>query len=112
MKRIDLTGQTFNHLTVLELSEKTDGAGARMWRCRCDCGNITYTSSNKLISGKKKSCGCLNRYAPKGIPEPKYVPFTDCMAYRPGYARGCTILIERLCETKGKCGFYKSKGEV
>ena len=30
MKRIDLTGQTFNHLKVLELSEKTDDAGARM----------------------------------------------------------------------------------
>ena len=73
------------------------------------CGNITYTSSNKLISGKKRSCGCENPYAPKRRPKPEYEPFTDCKAYRPGYARGCTALVERLCETRGKCSFYKRK---
>ena len=111
MKRMDLIGQTFGMLTVIDLSEKTDAAGARMWKCRCKCGNITYTSSNKLISGKKKSCGCANPYAPKNRPEPEYVPFEDCRSYRPGYARGCTALVERLCETRGKCGFYKPKSE-
>ena len=30
MKRMDLIGQTFGKLTVIELSEKTDAAGARM----------------------------------------------------------------------------------
>ena len=111
MKRYDLTGHTFNYLTVLELSEKTDAAGARMWKCQCKCGNITYTSSSRLISGMKKSCGCKNSHAPKIRPEPEYVPFEDCMAYRPGYAKGCTVLVERLCETRGKCGFYKPKSE-
>ena len=111
MKRYDLTGQTFNHLTVLELSEKTGAAGTRMWKCRCDCGNITYTSSNRLISGDKKSCGCENPYAPKRRPKPEYAPFTDCVSYRADYPRGCAALIERLCETRGKCGFYKPKSE-
>ena len=35
MERMDLIGQTFGKLTVLELSEKTDAPGARMWRCQC-----------------------------------------------------------------------------
>ena len=48
MKRLNLNGQTFGMLTVLELSEKIDASGARMWKCQCACGNITYTSSNKL----------------------------------------------------------------
>ena len=30
MKRIDLTGQTFNAVAVLEQKEKTDDAGARI----------------------------------------------------------------------------------
>ena len=107
MKRIDLTGKTFNHLTVLELSEKTDDAGARMWKCRCDCGNITYTSSNKLISGKKKSCGCMKkRRAEHGK------PFTDCVSYRPSIKKGCIALTERLCESKGECKFYKQKNAM
>lgn len=112
MKRIDLTGQTFNHLTVIELSEKTDNAGARMWKCRCDCGNITYTSSNKLTSGKKKSCGCANPYASKKSQETGYPAKIDCMFYSKRCKTGCKILIEKLCVTKGKCGFYKSEGEV
>ena len=112
MKRIDLTGQTFNHLTVLELSNECDQSGARMWKCRCDCGNITYTSSNKLISGKKKSCGCANPYASQKPTETGHPPKDDCIFYSNRYKTGCKILIEKLCVTKGKCGFYKSKGEV
>ena len=111
MKRYDLTGQTFNHLTVLELSEKTDDAGARMWKCRCDCGNITYTSSNKLISGGKKSCGCIKKgyIPPDQLPAPRFAPFTDCVSYRTNINIGCFALNERLCENTGKCSFYKQR---
>ena len=40
-KIIDLTGQKFNKLTVIE---KTDERKNRqvVWKCRCDCGNISY----------------------------------------------------------------------
>ena len=112
MKRIDLTGQTFNHLTVIELSEKTDDAGAKMWKCRCDCGNITYTSSHKLISGGKKSCGCIKKsyIPPDQLPAPRFAPFTDCVSYRPNINKGCVALKDRLCENTGKCSFYKPKG--
>ena len=83
-----------------------------MWKCRCDCGNITYTSSHKLISGWKKSCGCIKKgYLPSGQhTAPRFAPFTDCVSYRPNINKGCVALKERLCENTGKCSFYKPKG--
>ena len=112
MKRIDLTGQTFGRLTVLELSDKLDSARARLWKCQCACGNITYTSSTKLTKGWKKSCGCLSgNYHPQK-PKEKFAPFVDCVSYRPNISYGCVALKERLCETRGKCSFYKPKGEL
>ena len=114
MKRYDLIGQTFNHLTVIELSEKRGHSRSRLWKCRCDCGNITYTSSNKLISGGKKSCGCIKKgYTPLGHSTPQsFAPFTDCVAYRQNINTGCVALKERLCENNGKCKFYKPKSVI
>ena len=59
-KKIDLTGQKYNRLTVIKESPKRDSSGCVMWECQCDCGNITYASSNALRSNHKRSCGCLN----------------------------------------------------
>lgn len=56
-KRIDLTGQRFGHLTVLERA----GTGKNhqvLWRCVCDCGNETTATTGTLRRGAKKSCGC------------------------------------------------------
>jgi hypothetical protein len=33
----------------------------RMWRCFCDCGNTATVSSNALLRGNTKSCGCSRR---------------------------------------------------
>ena len=60
-KKIDLTGQKYNRLTVIKESPKRDSSGCVMWECQCDCGNITYASSNALRSNHKRSCGCLNK---------------------------------------------------
>lgn len=60
-KKIDLTGQKYNRLTVIKESSKRDSSGCVMWECQCDCGNITYASSNALRSNHKRSCGCLNK---------------------------------------------------
>ena len=54
---LDLTGQKFGKLTVLELSEY--GNGYRKWKCKCDCGNICYIPTKTLRNGTAKSCGCL-----------------------------------------------------
>lgn len=33
----------------------------RIWTCKCDCGNISFVTTNHLTSGHTKSCGCYNR---------------------------------------------------
>jgi hypothetical protein len=53
----DLTGRTFGRLTVLE--RKGSRQKHALWRCRCACGATVKAVSNHLLSGGKKSCGCL-----------------------------------------------------
>lgn len=59
-KVIDLTGQKFNRLTVLERAENSKCGKAR-WLCRCECGNEVIVLGSSLTSGHTKSCGCLSR---------------------------------------------------
>jgi len=58
-KKIDLIGQVYGRLTVLE------DVGRRgsfvLWRCQCSCGNLVDVVSVQLRSGKTKSCGCYKR---------------------------------------------------
>ena len=55
----DLSGQKFGRLTVLHLAH-TDHNGAH-WACRCDCGREHIAGRGNLVSGRTKSCGCLDR---------------------------------------------------
>lgn len=53
---IDLTGQRFGKLVVLERAENGAGRIAR-WRCRCDCGRETVVYGTSLRRGITRSCG-------------------------------------------------------
>ena len=56
-KFIDLTGQKFGILTVLE---RALNKGKRTtWRCVCECGTVKDIIGASLTSGTTKSCGCL-----------------------------------------------------
>lgn len=55
-KKLDLTGQKFGRLTVVEYhSTKNKRA---MWLCRCECGNERIHSTSNLKAGDTLSCGC------------------------------------------------------
>lgn len=57
-KKIDLVGQRFSMLLVVDRAE-TDGVDRHSrWICQCDCGNTTAVRSNYLLSGHTTSCGC------------------------------------------------------
>ena len=56
----DLTGQRFGKLVCIEQTEKRSYRGTVVWRCHCDCGNECFAPSKQLLSGYKKSCGCLS----------------------------------------------------
>jgi hypothetical protein len=62
MQAKNLVGQKFNKLTVIERCGKTKNRHAN-WICVCDCGNtaIVVASTDNLISGNHKSCGCLKK---------------------------------------------------
>ena len=58
----DLTGRTFNRLTVLGRGDDyilRSGVHSLRWKCQCSCGNISLVPTHMLISGKRKSCGCI-----------------------------------------------------
>lgn len=59
-KLIDLTGQRFGQLTVLERAENGNHKQPR-WKCRCDCGKETIVFGHLLRNGNTKSCGCFSR---------------------------------------------------
>lgn len=58
---INLTGQSFGRLTVIEKATKRCNGQSAMWICKCDCGNTIVVRSGDLRNGKTKSCGCLRK---------------------------------------------------
>lgn len=56
---VDLTGKRFGRLTVV----RYDGKRGKQcyWLCKCDCGNTTTVQTNRLKSGKTRSCKCIQR---------------------------------------------------
>lgn len=58
-KMIDLTGQKFGRLSVVEIHSINEKRVVK-WFCVCDCGKTTATTSWRLRTGEVKSCGCLN----------------------------------------------------
>ena len=62
--RIDLTGQRFGRLVVLERAEDhvtKSGKKVKQWNCLCDCGNEKIVRHGELRNGHTKSCGCLHK---------------------------------------------------
>lgn len=58
----DETGKKYGSLRVLEITEKrAPSNGCVIWKCECDCGNITFVSGNNLRFGRIKSCGKCNK---------------------------------------------------
>ena len=67
MKKYEnLIGQKFGALLPIELSSsQVDSNGTtKLWKCKCDCGNIVYKSARHLKYAKNNnlniSCGCLS----------------------------------------------------
>lgn len=60
MKETDITGRRFGRLTALYRDGWSNGWQA-MWVCRCDCGKVVRVHKNNIMSGRTRSCGCLQR---------------------------------------------------
>lgn len=66
----DYAGREINYLTVIGENEKLAKDGSIQWDFQCVCGNIITETPYRVISGHKKSCGCM-RY--KNIKHKKHV---------------------------------------
>ncbi len=61
MRKLDITGQSFNRWTVKHEVPDTSGKKYKrsLYACVCQCGNENIISRSCLVSGHSKSCGCL-----------------------------------------------------
>lgn len=55
-KKVDLTGEKFEKLLVLDTLYGYNGSKRATYRCKCDCGNEIYIGVSSLYN--QKSCGC------------------------------------------------------
>lgn len=63
-KVIDLVGQKFGRLTVLEQAgyyTRPNGKREAHWKCICDCGTTKIVRGSALRGGTTVSCGCYCR---------------------------------------------------
>lgn len=73
---IDLTGQRFGRLVVLN-RETPRGTNAS-WRCKCDCGNEVVVFRQNLRMGNTKSCGCLSREIKSSTMRSMWAKWKEC----------------------------------
>lgn len=69
-RRIDLSGQRFKYLVVIERAG-VDTTHKTTWLCKCDCGNMAVVTGLNLKSGNSKSCGCKKHL--KGLDNPRTI---------------------------------------
>lgn len=99
MSLIDIKGQRFGRLTVIEKLPNEPGVKASIWRCRCDCGRETTAQGAVLRKGQKQSCGCLRSktYRSNEVCEYCGIPVHQ------QYHRFCS----KSCAAKARCGTPK-----
>lgn len=55
-EKVDLTGKTFGLLDVISEADVEIIHRNVFWKCRCDCGRITYVSTTNLHMGYTDRC--------------------------------------------------------
>lgn len=53
-----MIGEKFGKWLVLEETDKKSKSRCKIYKCKCDCGNIGYVVGTNLRNGHSKSCGC------------------------------------------------------
>ena len=61
MRALNLTGEKYGRLTVIERAESVliGEQKKTAWLCRCDCGELVIAPTYRLTTGQTMSCGCL-----------------------------------------------------
>lgn len=105
-RALDLAGQKFGKLTVLERLGKND-RGHYIWRCRCDCGNYVDAVGYAVKNGSWQSCGkCGKRPVERAVNIAGQV-VGDYMAVERIGTYGTSAKWRCVCT---KCGSEKEQG--
>lgn len=105
-RALDLAGQKFGKLTVLERLGKND-RGHYIWRCRCDCGNYVDVVGYAVKNGSWASCGkCGKRPVERSVNIAGQV-VGDYMAVERIGTYGTSAKWRCVCTT---CGSEKEQG--
>ena len=123
---IDLTGLKVGKLTVLEPTNLRKCSNV-VWKCQCECGNITYVAKNNLTRERPtQSCGCLKKegnnknnltgqkFGKLTALEPTAERKHGCIVWKCSCECGNIYYVPSgLLTSKGtqSCGCLKSKGE-
>lgn len=96
-KKVDLTGQKFGKLTVIETLYNYNNSKRATYRCKCDCGNEIYLGITAL--SRQISCGC-SRTVDSHVGE-KYgkLTITEMLYYYKNQETYCECDCE--CESRG-----------
>ena len=113
----DLTGKIFGRLKVIR---RIENAKQPLWLCECVCGNNTAVTTDHLVSGHTKSCGCYKRETARrknGIPHKRLSRIywamkerchkTYSLAYKNYGARGISVCDEWRDEKIGHDNFIR-----
>lgn len=65
----DYKDAKFNYLTVLRESDVRAKDGSPQWEFVCVCGAIIASTPSRVITGRKKSCGCMRYKVPHAPPK-------------------------------------------
>lgn len=105
-RALDLAGQKFGKLTVIERLGKND-RGHYIWRCRCDCGNYVEAVGYAVKNGSWASCGkCGKRQVERAANIAGQV-VGDYMAVERIGTYGTSAKWKCVCTT---CGSEKEQG--
>lgn len=106
MKLVDLTGERFGLLTVIERSG-SDAKGRATWRCLCDCGREKVAASYLIKTGATRSCGCIRSDAQKLA---KSIYFSDSLFNKRLYRIWYNMIGRCHRETDKQFSMYGAKG--
>lgn len=98
MKRIELTGQQFGRLTVVEY------VGSSKWACQCECGGDAWVASADLRNGHTTSCGCVQRQ------RAAQAQSTHGMSRSPTYESWCKMVSRCTNQNSRQYKWYGGKG--
>lgn len=102
---INITGQRFDRLTVIEVSGRR--SNRPLWKCMCDCGNTIYAIAANLRRGNPKSCGCIRREKEAVARESASQRKLDKRSSRVGINRNTVSDFWSRCEQSGDCLLYR-----